>query len=380
MATRVQKRRPALLAILLALLAAGALCIWAVAAAGFTISSPLVDSIAGFFGGGDGAAPPGAGTQVADTGSGGGGGGGRDDGGNGGGGDDGGNGGGGNGGGGGGQDDCLLGFLCLSAGAGADGDAEADNGQGAADLEAGSNNGNSTLSADVAGSGSAEGNQASSLLAVDASVEDDNTTCFLGLICFTAIADTAGATEPAGTALNAAASGADDGLHVDADSDADADADTEADEAGVAGDADVHLDADADLADEEENCLLGIICLDVNTSSNVGGGSSQAGFFEILWQAFVSLFAGVEVGYLFRYQRRGGNRPSFALLERLNDGSSTQDCQNGTHRGRCHVRIDPFLPLVGGLSGSARDRRAGLNRHRRNSYSARFYPLICTSR
>lgn len=49
MATQTENRRKAILAVILALLAAGTLCVWGVAAAGFTISSPVVDAIVSVF-------------------------------------------------------------------------------------------------------------------------------------------------------------------------------------------------------------------------------------------------------------------------------------------------------------------------------------------
>ena len=196
MATQTQKRRSALLAILLALLAAGTLCVLAIGAAGYTISSPLIDSIAAFFAG-FGVTTSGSSDLVADTG---GGGGGADDGG--GGGSGGGSGGGGGGGGDGGQNNCLFGVFCINAGGGVGGDANTDNGQGGLNVDANTDNGQSSVDIDADATGNAGDNDADLNLAISGSVNDENTTCFLGLICFTAMADAAVSTDAADAVLN----------------------------------------------------------------------------------------------------------------------------------------------------------------------------------
>ncbi|MGH2582281.1 MAG: hypothetical protein ACRDFQ_05235 [Anaerolineales bacterium] len=155
MATRFQNRRTLLLAVLLALIAAGTLCVWGAAAAGFTFSSPalqaFIDAITGRGeadfaqirdgGGGqsDGIMPvtgDGDGDAAA-AGDGNGGGGGEGDTATG--------------------ENCLLGLLCASA-----------------ELQAGGGSGVSDASIDLNSTFSGQ---------------TGRTRCFLGLICLTANAD-----------------------------------------------------------------------------------------------------------------------------------------------------------------------------------------------
>ena len=169
MANTNSKKRNSLLAILLALLAAGAICVLGVAAAGYSISSPLVDSIAAFLGGsGDNAASKGGG-QVADTG------------GSGGDGSDGGEGdvvGGGNAGSDtSGEINCLFNVVCVSSSASANNEGD-----------------NSDAVANVA-------------------VAGQETGCFLNLICLTANAD-ADITDPVDANSNAAAKADESGVEL----------------------------------------------------------------------------------------------------------------------------------------------------------------------
>jgi hypothetical protein len=142
----------------------------------------------------------------------------------------------------------LLGFLCVSGGGGAGGDAGADNGQGSLNAGADTDNGQSTFSLNADAVGNAVNNEGDAALAAEGSVDDENTSCFLGLICFTATANSAGATEPPGAMADAATSADGDGLQVDADS-------------------------DSSVADND-----------------------QTGLLESWWQGFVNLFASAVAG------------------------------------------------------------------------------------
>jgi hypothetical protein len=208
-----QKRRTALLAILLALLAAGTLCVWGAAAAGFSFSSPALSAAIDAFnntraGNGDVNSNGGGDVNISLPGGGGNGGGDGDtgDGGEG----DTGSGGEGNGGDAGGSN-CFLGVLCLNVdGDGVDADVD---GVHAEDV-----NGVDGLSADVAGSSdgsllglaaNAQGDKAGGLniggLHINATGDADDSeaalaaagtatgneegSCFLNLVCLTANAD-----------------------------------------------------------------------------------------------------------------------------------------------------------------------------------------------
>lgn len=188
-----QKRRTLLLAVLLALLAAGTLCVWGAAAAGFSITSPALNAAIDAFtnaragdgdmngnGGGDvNISLPGGGDDGGDSGDGDG-----DEGDTGGGDGDGSDAGG---------NDCFLGILCLNTNVNATSNAN------------GSTDGN-LLDADV----NAEGDEAGGLnigglhinatgdvedgeaaLAAAASATGNEGSCFLDLICLTANADAA---------------------------------------------------------------------------------------------------------------------------------------------------------------------------------------------
>lgn len=237
------KRRNLLLAVLLALIAAGTLCVWGVAAAGYTFSSPLLVSIAAFFsgdrattgtdggtGGGDGGVVIPATGSDGGIGSGGGdvdGGGGSD--------------GSGSNGGGTANQNCLLGIICLNAQVDSNLNGSADSGDG--------------TSAD-----------ANSSTAVSA---EDNTNCFLGLICVTSHNQVnTGDALDSGTVLDAKVD--EDGVDLDTDSDA---------------------NLDTNNADNN-NCLLGLICLNAiaDATSGIGEDASLASTVSAWWQSFLNIF------------------------------------------------------------------------------------------
>jgi hypothetical protein len=263
MATQTQNRRKAILAVILALLAAGTLCVWGVAAAGFTISSPVIDSIVSVFSGnggdrssvnggagadaevglpGDGGGDTGDGTDGDGDGEGDGSGDGED-----------------------GSDDdvaangdsssCFLGVLCINANVDATGNTGvADDGDGTTAIS----------------------------LAADADVDSDSagngdTNCFLGLICLTANAATQDGVD---SIIDANVDG--DGVDLDADADVDDDE---------------LLNGTLDLNDDDNGCLLGVICLDADADvngdgSNVDANATIGATINSWWNTFVSLFAG----------------------------------------------------------------------------------------
>lgn len=245
MATEKSKRRNMLLAVLLALIAAGTLCVWGAAAAGLSISSPVLDAFIDAItvsdeeraaaGGGNGGAG-GGGAVIPPTGG--------DGSGNGNGAGEGDGNGSGDGGGTGAGENCLLGFICVNA------DTSVNTGSNAAG--AGAN-------------GSANG------------AAGGNDNCFLGLIC-----------------LNARA----DAVTTDV-VDSDTDAGVEADEDGVRIDADSVLDPDLDVNGNDNDCLLGLICLNLNGDLDVraqnGAEASFGAALRSWWASLASLFASVEV-------------------------------------------------------------------------------------
>lgn len=234
MATQQNRRRNMLLAILLALIAAGTLCVWGAAAAGFTISSPILDAFIDAITvsdeeraaveGGAGGGADGGGAMIPATGGDGGGVGSGDE------------------GAGGGEaatgKNCLLGILCINA----DASANISGGDGGADVNGG-----------AAGSAGTD------------------STCFLGLICLNAKVNSKN-TDGVNSGFNAAVNADEDGLRIDADADADADAGT------------------------DNNCILGLICLNANVdaSSNNGTEASLAGALGAWWDSFVSFFVNSE--------------------------------------------------------------------------------------
>jgi hypothetical protein len=208
-----RKKRTALLAILLALLAAGTLCVWGAAAAGFSFSSPALEAAIQAFNNtraGDGGASTNGGgdVNISVPGNGNGDGTGNGDGGDGDGdGDTGGDGGsdaGGNG--------CFLGILCLNVdGDGVDADVDGvdiDDVDGVnglnVDINGSSDNGN-LLDVDVNGEGDEAGGLNIGGLHINATGDADDSeavlaaaatasgneegSCFLNLICLTANAD-----------------------------------------------------------------------------------------------------------------------------------------------------------------------------------------------
>lgn len=253
MATQPEKRRRAILAVLLALIAAGSLCVWGAAAAGYSISSPVIDAIVSVFtptdriadGGGDGEdtvdiSLPGEGGADGDGGDGDGDGDGEPGDGDGGDAD--------------GSDgsNCLLGIICLNAGIDASTNGGGDGADGAANIS----------------------------LNLDASTEDGDTNCFLGLICITAHAATQGGVN---SVLNATVD--DEGIDLNADADVDDD--------GL-------LDGVIDTGDEN-GCFLGILCLDADVDlnsegSNVSADATIGATLNSWWNAFLGLFASAEAG------------------------------------------------------------------------------------
>lgn len=218
MPNRFENRRSLLLAALLAVLAAGTLCVWSVAAAGLSINSPALEAAIQAFndtrardtevdgsGGGD--------VNISTPTDGGNGNGGDDTGGNdepgdtGDGGDTGGNGNGG------GSQNCLLGILCLNLDAGIDADVDGEAGDAGAEVSGLTIGG---LHIDVNASTD------DSLVDVDVDAKatgQDSSRCFLNLICLSARADA----DLAGNSdLNAVV---DVDVNVDDDIDADVDAD-----------------------------------------------------------------------------------------------------------------------------------------------------------
>jgi hypothetical protein len=199
MATEQRKRRTVLLAVLLALLVAGTLCVWGAAAAGYSFSSPALQAFMDFIGrgdvaqNGDGSFKPGAdgaGDGSGDTGSG--------DEGEGSGATDGNN--------------CFLGFICANAAANADGDLDQAGGDNAilnasADAEEDANCflGLVCVHADSAANvddGDDLDVDSDSILEVDEDgadadldadaaegTEGDNESCFLGLVCTNSLFD-----------------------------------------------------------------------------------------------------------------------------------------------------------------------------------------------
>jgi hypothetical protein len=240
MPNRFENRRSLLLAVLLALLAAGTLCVWGAAAAGLSFSSPALEAAIQAFnetrardtgadssGGGDvdislpgdGNGTPGGdtGDDDADTGDGGG----SDDGGQAGGGGD------------GDARNCLLGILCLdlNAGINADVDADVDAAGGANGLNIGGLHIGANVDAD------------DDLIAdVDVNANGaDQSRCFLNLICLTANADADLATND-GLDLNAVVD-----ADVDVDDDIDADVDVDANVGSASGSQQGFLDGLLDL-------------------------------------------------------------------------------------------------------------------------------------
>jgi hypothetical protein len=185
-----RKRRTALLAILLALLAAGTLCVWGAAAAGFSFSSPALSAAIDAFnnaragngdvdtnGGGDvNISLPGGGGDGGDGDTGDGGDGDTGDGGNGGGSDAGGN-------------DCFLGILCLDVdGDGIDLDIDGIGADLNADGEADGGNGLDIGGLHISATGDSNDSRTALAAAVTATGNEEG-TCFLNLICLSANAD-----------------------------------------------------------------------------------------------------------------------------------------------------------------------------------------------